>query len=204
MRVDHFIGFANYYAVKAGAKNARAGKWEKAPGFSFFRAVQKQLPELKIVAEDLGVVSRRVKRLLRYCGFPGMKVLQFGFDSDETNPHFISNIRENCVLYTGTHDNDTAEGWWAQAPEKTKAFAKQYLPERENISESMIETALGSVADTVIVPVQDILNLGSEARMNAPGTVGGSNWRWRMESGALTGQKAMDMKAMNEFFDRNI
>ncbi|MBO7385426.1 MAG: 4-alpha-glucanotransferase [Clostridia bacterium] len=204
VRVDHFIGFANYYAVKAGAKNARAGRWEKAPGFSFFRTVQRQLPELKIVAEDLGVVSRRVKRLLRYCGFPGMKVLQFGFDSDESNPHFISNIRENCVLYTGTHDNDTAEGWWAQAPEKTKAFAKQFLPERSSISESLIEAALGSVADTVIVPVQDILGLGSEARMNAPGTVGGTNWRWRMQPGELTPQKAMDIKSMNEFFDRNI
>ena len=203
IRIDHFIGFANYYAVKAGAKTARVGKWEKAPGFSFFRTVAKELPDLDIVAEDLGVVSRRVKRLLRRTGFPGMKVMQFGFDSDENNPHFILNIAENCLLYTGTHDNDTTQGWWDSASEKTKAFALKYLPKRSSISKSMIEAALGSMASTVIIPAQDVLGLGSEARMNTPGTVGGSNWKWRLKPGELTDSIAVSLKDMNLFFGRN-
>ncbi len=203
VRIDHFIGFANYYAVKAGAPNARQGKWEKAPGFSFFRTVRRSLPELEIVAEDLGVVSKRVKRLLRSCGFPGMKVMQFGFDSDETNPHFILNISEHCVLYTGTHDNDTVSGWWSCLSEEKRAFALKYLPKRSTISKSMIEAALGSMAQTVIIPAQDVLNLGSEARMNTPGTVGGSNWKWRLEPNQLTDENAIMLKDMNLFFSRN-
>ena len=202
IRIDHFIGFANYYAVKAGALNARNGKWEKAPGFSFFRAVKRHLPKLSIIAEDLGVVSRRVKRLLRYTELPGMKVMQFGFDSDETNPHFFPNVSENCLLYTGTHDNDTSEGWWESTKESTKEFALKYLPQREKISQSMIEAALGSVADTVIVPMQDVLSLGSEARMNTPGTVGGRNWRWRMDKDALSLVNTDSLREMNEFFGR--
>ena len=203
VRLDHFIGFANYYAVKAGSKTARVGKWEKAPGFSFFRAVNKNLPKLDIVAEDLGVVSKRVKRLLRRTGFPGMKVLQFGFDSDEKNPHFILNVSENTLLYTGTHDNDTTAGWWEQASENTKEFALKYLPERSTITKSMIEAALGSMANTVIIPAQDVLGLGSEARMNTPGTVGGTNWKWRLKPGELTDAHAIALKDMNDFFGRN-
>ena len=203
VRIDHFIGFANYYAVKAGAPNARVGKWEKAPGFAFFRAVNRNLNELEIIAEDLGVVSKRVKRLLRYCGFTGMKVMQFGFDSDETNPHFILNITEHSVLYTGTHDNDTAKGWWSSLDDKTKEFALKYLPERSTIGKSMIEAALGSMAETVIIPAQDVLDLGSEARMNTPGTVGGSNWKWRLTPGQLTDESAMALRDMNIFFGRN-
>ena len=202
VRIDHFIGFANYYAIKAGAVTARNGKWEKAPGFSFFRAVQRHLPKLSIIAEDLGVVSRRVRRLIRYTELPGMKVMQFGFDSDESNAHFFPNVSENCLLYTGTHDNDTSEGWWENAKESTKEFALKYLPHREKISQSMIEAALGSVADTVIVPMQDILSLGSEARMNTPGTVGGNNWKWRMDSDALKVVNTDSLREMNEFFDR--
>ena len=203
VRIDHFIGFANYYAIKAGAKNARVGKWEKAPGFRFFRTVRKKLPELSIVAEDLGVVSRRVRRLLAYTGYPGMRVMQFGFDSDETNPHFLNNIPENCLLYTGTHDNDTTEGWWQKLNEDVRAFALRCLPERDKISEAMTQAALNSMADTAIIPAQDILALGSEARMNTPGTVGGSNWMWRMAPGALTLQKALEVRDMNEYFERN-
>ena len=204
VRLDHFIGFANYYAVKAGARTAKVGKWEKAPGFSFFRCVKSNLPELEIIAEDFGVVSKRVKRLLRRTGYPGMKVMQFGFDSDELNPHFILNVGENCVLYTGTHDNDTATGWWESAPEKTKEFARKYLPERSTIAKSMMEAALGSMAETVIIPAQDVLGLGSEARMNTPGTVGGNNWKWRLKPGELTDKHAIQLKDMNVFFGRNL
>ena len=216
VRVDHFIGFANYYAIRAGAPNARVGKWEKAPGRSFFFTVKRKMPEIDIVAENLGVISSRVKRLLRFTGYPGMKVLQFGFDSDAQNPHFPLNITENTVVYTGTHDNDTALGWWSKASEKTRAFASENLPardavkpqdanalpERETIADRMIEAALGSAARIAIIPAQDILRLGSEARMNTPGTVGNGNWMWRMTPGALTDEMAAKMRELNEFYER--
>lgn len=202
VRVDHFIGFANYYAIRAGATNARLGKWEKAPGRSFFFTVKRKLPGLNIIAEDLGEVNKRVKRLLRYCGYPGMKVLCFGFDSDETNPHFPANVHKNSVVYTGTHDNDTALGWWEKASDGVKAFARAFLPDRDSICLSMIEAALGSEADTAILPMQDILQLNSDARMNAPGTVGGQNWQWRMAPDALTDELADSLRDLNEFYER--
>ena len=202
VRVDHFIGFANYYTIKAGSVNARVGRWEKAPGFRLFRQVQKRLPELTVIAEDLGIVSKRVKRLLRYCGYPGMKVLCFGFDSDEANPHFPLNISENCVFYTGTHDNDTVRGWWEHASDRTKDFARGYLPERSQITDSMIEAVLGSIADRAIIPMQDILALDGSARMNTPGTVGGGNWRWRMSASPVLCERTDELREMNEFYER--
>ena len=202
VRVDHFIGFANYYSIRAGAPNARVGKWEKAPGKHFFSNVKRKLPELNVIAEDLGVISKRVKRLLRFCGYPGMKVLSFGFDGGQDNPHFLANITENSVCYTGTHDNDTLIGWWNQLGEETKKYAKENLPERDTISDSMIEAALGSPARIAVIPMQDILKLDGSARMNTPGTVGGSNWRWRMQKGALTDELAAKYRELNEFYER--
>lgn len=202
VRVDHFIGFANYYSIRAGAPNARVGKWEKAPGKHFFSNVKRKLPELNVIAEDLGVISKRVKRLLRFCGYPGMKVLSFGFDGGQDNPHFLANITENSICYTGTHDNDTLIGWWNQLSEETKKYAKENLPERDTISDSMIEAALGSPARIAVIPMQDILKLDGSARMNTPGTVGGSNWRWRMEKGALTDELADKYRELNEFYER--
>ena len=202
LRVDHFIGFANYYAVRAGAPNARLGKWEKAPGRSFFFTVKRKLPDINIVAEDLGVVNNRVKRLLRFCGYPGMKVLAFAFDSDNENPHFLSNIGENAVVYTGTHDNDTTRGWWEKVPDSVRAFASEYLPQRDTIVDSMVEAALGSPARLAIIPVQDILELDSSARMNTPGTVGGTNWRFTLEKGALTDELATKYLELNEYYER--
>jgi len=202
VRVDHFIGFANYYSIRAGAKNARVGKWEKAPGKSFFRQVKKKLPDVTVIAEDLGVISKRVKRLLRFCGYPGMRVLAFGFDGGTDNPHFLANIVENSICYTGTHDNDTVVGWWNSASEGTKAFAKENLPERQTISDSMIEAAIASPAKLAMIPMQDILKLDSSARMNTPGTVGGSNWHWRMDKDALTDELAAKYLELNEFYER--
>ncbi|MBQ4620405.1 MAG: 4-alpha-glucanotransferase [Clostridia bacterium] len=202
VRVDHFIGFANYYSIRAGAPNARVGKWEKAPGKHFFSNVKRKLPELNVIAEDLGVISKRVKRLLRFCGYPGMKVLSFGFDGGQDNPHFLANITENSICYTGTHDNDTLIGWWNQLSEETKKYAKENLPERDTISDSMIEAALGSPARIAVIPMQDILKLDGSARMNTPGTVGGSNWRWRMQKGALTDELADKYRELNEFYER--
>ncbi len=183
LRIDHFIGFANFYAIPAEEMTARNGKYELGPGRRLFRKLRKELPELNIVAEDLGVVSKRVKNLLAYCGYPGMKVMQFAFDSDE-NPDLPKNHVENCIVYTGTHDNDTTLGWWEGASEATKARARKLLgmaEDSEDIMPAILKASFESVADTVIVPMQDWLGLGGEARMNYPGTVGG-NWLWRMDA----------------------
>ncbi len=182
LRIDHFIGFANYYAIDADEPTARNGKYELGPGRRLFSKIRKALPELNIVAEDLGVVSARVKRLLAYCGYPGMKVMQFAYDSDE-NPDLPEHHPENCIVYTGTHDNNTTQGWWDDASEATheRARVKLGMPEDcDDVLPYIIRAAFLSVGETVIVPMQDWLGLGSEARMNFPGTVGG-NWLWRMQ-----------------------
>ncbi len=182
LRIDHFIGFANYYAIPATESTARNGKYELGPDRKLFRRIRRELPNLKIVAEDLGVVSPRVKRLLKFCGYPGMKVLQFAFDSDDANVDLPQNHTENCIVYTGTHDNNTTLGWWAHASDAVKAFAREKLgmkPGSDDILPALLEAAFASVADTAIVPMQDLLSLGEKSRMNYPGTVGG-NWLWRM------------------------
>ena len=181
LRIDHFIGFANYYAIPAEEKTARNGKYEIGPGRKLFNRIKKALPELNIVAEDLGVVNKRVKNLLAWCGYPGMKVLQFAFDGDDS-PDLPANHVKNCVVYTGTHDNNTTLGWWADASDETKARARKALGMREgddDILDAMLRAGFNSPADTVIAPMQDWLALDGEARMNYPGTVGG-NWLWRM------------------------
>ncbi len=182
LRIDHFIGFANYYAIPASEATARNGRYEIGPGRRLFSRIKKALPGLNIVAEDLGVVSPRVKKLLAYCGYPGMKVLQFAFDTDE-NPDLPANHVANGVVYTGTHDNNTTLGWWQAASDDAKARARRILgmPEdSEDILPFMLRAGFVSPADTVIVPMQDWLGLGNDARMNFPGTVGG-NWLWRMQ-----------------------
>ena len=182
LRIDHFIGFANYYAIPAEEPTARVGKYELGPGRKLFDRIRRELPSLHIVAEDLGVVNKRVRKLLALCGYPGMKVMQFAYDSDE-NPDKPENHVENCIVYTGTHDNNTTLGWWKAASAEVKARARKALgmPEGSNdILPYILKATFASVADTVIVPMQDWLGLGAAARMNFPGTVGG-NWLWRME-----------------------
>ncbi len=181
LRIDHFIGFANYYAIPATEATARNGVYELGPGRRLFTKIRKALPGLNIVAEDLGVVSPRVKKLLAFCGYPGMKVMQFAYGSDE-NPDLPEHHVKNCIVYTGTHDNNTTRGWWDDADKATRARAREKLgmPEDENdVLPYIIREAFLSVGDTVIVPMQDWLSLGAKARMNFPGTVGG-NWLWRM------------------------
>ncbi len=183
LRIDHFIGFANYYAIPASEPTARVGKYEIGPGRKLFKKVKKELPHLRIVAEDLGVVSARVKRLLAWCGYPGMKVMQFAYGGDPKCPDLPEHHTENCIVYTGTHDNNTSLGWWQAAGEKEKAFARKKLgmeKDSDDILPYLLRAAFESVGDTVIVPMQDLLGLGGDARMNFPGTVGG-NWLWRME-----------------------
>ena len=184
LRIDHFRGFESYYAIPAGEKTARFGRWRKGPDTLLFDALRQKLGDLPIIAEDLGLLTEDVHKLLKNTGYPGMKVLQFAFDSREENDYLPYNYEKNCVVYTGTHDNDTLMGWTKSADEKDVKQAKDYI--RANDSEgfnwAMIKVALGSVADTVIIPMQDFMGLGSEARINEPSTVG-KNWCWRIDKG---------------------
>lgn len=203
VRIDHFIGFANYYAVPAGAKTARDGEWRSGSGIGLFQQLARALPALPIVAEDLGAAMLKVQKLRRECGFAGMKVLGFAFASDETNPHLPHNVSADTVLYTGTHDNDTTLGWWQKAGEGERRFAADYLGLGEDggICRALIKAAYNSAADMVIIPMQDFLELGSEARMNTPGTVGG-NWQWRVLPGQLGGALADELRSLNEAYGR--
>ncbi|MBQ3870711.1 MAG: 4-alpha-glucanotransferase [Clostridia bacterium] len=180
LRIDHFIGFANYYAIPAEEPTALHGKYEPGPGKKLFDKIKAELPGLKIVAEDLGVINQTVRDLLSYCGYPGMKVLQFAFDGELTDP-LPETHTKNCFIYTGTHDNNTTLGWWNNAAPEVRERAEKALgiSGDEDAVDCMIEAAFSSEADTAVVPMQDLLNLGEECRMNIPGTVG-CNWMWRM------------------------
>jgi len=187
IRVDHFIGFAHYYSIPYGAPNAKNGKWITGPGKSLFKRLRKEIPGMQIIAEDLGEVNDQVRALLKWTGYPGMKVLCFSFDGDSTNPHHPDNFTENMVLYTGTHDNDTVLGWAEKADPDTLEKAKKILgfSELSEAPEAFVRGCFESIADRAIVPMQDLLGLDGSARMNLPGTTGG-NWVWRMKDGELT------------------
>jgi 4-alpha-glucanotransferase len=180
VRIDHFRGFDSYYAIPAKDDTAKNGKWKKGPGIALFETLEKELGKLPIIAEDLGFLTPSVHKLLKDSGFPGMKVIQFAFDAREDSDYLPHNYPTNCVVYTGTHDNDTVMGWMKTAPKQSVKFAKEYLnltPE-EGYNWGMMRAAWSSVADLAIVPMQDILGLGSEARINTPSTLG-DNWKWR-------------------------
>lgn len=198
IRIDHFIGFANYYSIPHGAPNARVGKWIVGPGKSLFRTLRRKQPGLRIIAEDLGCVNERVQKLLDYVKYPGMKVLSFGFGGDESNPHLPEHYTENCVAYTGTHDNDTVRGWIDKADEKTLSQAKAYLhfDQPEDGPDAFIRSVMNSRADMAVIPMQDVLGLGGEARMNLPGSIGG-NWLWRMLPGSATDKVAERLMKLN-------
>lgn len=204
VRVDHFIGFANYYAVPHHAATARWGNWRLGPGRHFFQAVKKRLPGLRIIAEDLGAVNQRVRKLLKHCGYPGMKVLSFAFTGGSENIHLPQHVVKRSVYYTGTHDNNTVLGWWQNAGHEEKAEAARVLNLRQtdHICQRMIDTVLESRADTAVLPMQDILQLPEEARMNLPGTLGG-NWLWRMAPGVLTDTLARHLLSRNQLYKRS-
>ena len=203
IRIDHFIGFANYYSIRHGMPNARKGRWIVGPGRKLFMVLNREMPDLRIVAEDLGCVNARVQKLLDWCGYPGMKVLTFGFDSDESNPHFIGGYGANTVAYTGTHDNDTVLGWAKKASPDALSFAERTLgfTSADNAPEAFIRALFASPCDTVIVPMQDILGLDDSARMNCPGTTGG-NWLWRMKPGTVLTDLSMKYYTLNRQTDR--
>jgi len=213
VRIDHFRGFEAYWEVPAGEKTAVNGRWAKGPGATFFRALEGALGRMPIVAENLGVITPEVEAIREEFGYPGMAILQFAFGKDAQGPSFRPhNYARNLVAYTGTHDNDPVMGWWhseggdstrtAEDVEKEKAFARAYLgTDGREMNFVLIRKLMESVADTVIFPMQDVLALGSEARMNTPSVAGG-NWRWRLRAEALTEGRAARLAEMARVFDR--
>jgi 4-alpha-glucanotransferase len=210
VRLDHFIGFHRYWAVPAGARTATAGRYHPGPGAALFRRLRAALGPLPLIAEDLGVVTPEVKALRDRLGLPGMRVLQFAFGDDpEADSYKPHNYPRRCVVYTGTHDNDTTVGWFRDrgsgrstrgraAIAAERAAALRYLgSDGREIHWDLIRVALGSVADLAIVPAQDLLGLGSAARMNRPGTASG-NWRWRLQPGALDAALAARLARLAE------
>jgi 4-alpha-glucanotransferase len=185
VRLDHFRGFDTFWSIPAGAATAKTGAWKKGPGLDFFRAVAARFPKAKIIAEDLGEPAPTVNELLAATGLPGMAVLQFAFGDKAENPYLPHHHRANSVVYPGTHDNDTTRGWYATADEWTRDHVRRYLRcSGEEIAWDFVRASYASVANLAIVPFQDLLNLGSDARFNLPGTSEG-NWQWRYRPGQL-------------------
>ena len=181
-RIDHFRGFAGYWEVPASCPTAIEGRWVTGPGRALFDAIEAELGALPIVAEDLGLVTADVEELRDGLGLPGMRILQFGFSDDATHAFLPHNYVRNTVVYTGTHDNDTARGWWDAAPQRERAFAGSYLhASARDIHWGMIRAASASVANLAIFPLQDVLGLDGRYRMNVPGVMGHGNWTWRFD-----------------------
>ncbi len=188
VRLDHFRGFESYWAVPAGDKTAVNGVWQKGPGLDFIRAIQTALPDLDFIAEDLGYVTSEVRRLQEDSGYPGMKVMQFAFDSREESDYLPHTYPVNSVCYSGTHDNYTLAQWFTETAAEDIAFAKAYLGlnEEEGFVQGVIRGCMGSVSKLCIVQMQDYLELGGFARMNFPGTLSQNNWTWRAQKGFIT------------------
>jgi 4-alpha-glucanotransferase len=202
-RIDHFRGLVAYWAVPARARTARGGSWKRGPGIALFRALERELDALPLVAEDLGVITEPVERLRRQVGLPGMLVIQFGMDPDEPRSiHRLANHTADRVVYTSTHDQDTARGWLESLGERQRAFvdsevARLGFTDRRRPWWGLIRYAFSSPAQIAMIQAQDALGLGSEARMNAPGSAGGS-WRWQMHRGALTKALAQRLREATE------
>ncbi len=187
IRIDHFRAFADFYTIPYGAENAKSGKWEKGAGAAFWDNMKPLIKDTEIIAEDLGGETLQVAELIEYTGFPNMKVLQFAFDSDLKNPFLPKNFNRNCVCYTGTHDNDTTEGWYQKASQREKLlFSRLALGDKsKSAAHNLIAFGMNSRARTVIIPLQDYMSLPSLCRINTPGTESG-NWEWRYEKDDLT------------------
>ena len=202
VRTDHFRAFESYWSIPFGSETAKTGKWKKGPQTALFDAVKAKLGDVHIIAEDLGDLNPEVLELRDKLGLPGMKVLQFAFGSPD-NPYFPHNYQNsNCVVYTGTHDNDTTLGWYMSCDEKTRDLVRRVLNVNgDNIVWDMIRWAISSSANYCIIPIQDILGYGEDARMNTPGVSGG-NWQFRFEKGRLTAETAQTLKYLCRLFNR--
>lgn len=205
VRLDHFRGFDEYYSIPAEDNTAEHGHWEKGPGYDFFRVIKEYLGDVKIIAEDLGYLTESVIELVQKTGYPGMKVLQFAFDSREESNYLPIYYERNCVVYTGTHDNDTTAGWYQVLDKDDRKMALDYIggyqiPEKEMHTE-IVRLAMASVGDLCVIPIQDYLGLGSEARINQPSTVG-KNWRWRLEKEQLTEKLKDEILKMTTIYGR--
>lgn len=202
LRIDHFRGFESYWAVPAGEATAINGQWEPGPRRELFDTIAANLGSLPIIAEDLGFVTKEVHHLRDSLGFPGMRILQFAFENEGENIDYPHTYVRNCVVYTGTHDNDTCRGWLDNASEAARTRALRYLgSSADSFSWDMIRTAWASCADLALAPMQDFLNLGSEARMNFPGKSGGY-WRWRMTDNSLSSELAEKIRILGETYFR--
>ena len=205
VRVDHFRGFDEYYAIPYGDKTAENGVWKKGPGIDLFHTVKKELGDANIIAEDLGYLTESVMKLVEDTGYPGMKVLQFAFDSREESNYLPHNYPHNCVVYTGTHDNNTVRGWLDDMCEEDNALAEDYMNNADTPKDErpweFIRLALASVADLAVIPLQDYLCLGTEARINLPSTLG-NNWKWRLVPGQVTDEMLEKMCHLNKLFGR--
>lgn len=202
IRIDHFRGFAACWEVPYGEKTAKNGRWVPGPGEALFSALSRVLGELPIVAEDLGYITPDVEALRDRFAFPGMKILQFAFGSGPDNPYLPHNHVQSSVVYTGTHDNDTTLGWFTSLSAREKKMVLRYLDRTgDGIVWDLIRTAFASVADTVVIPLQDLLELPGDFRMNLPGTAGG-NWSWRLGKGVLTAKLAKRLLELTQIYGR--
>ena len=205
VRIDHFRGFDEYFSIPYGDKTAVGGTWKKGPGIELFKFLNAELGDVEIIAEDLGFLTDTVKKLLKDTGYPGMKILQFAFDSREESDYLPHNYDRNCVVYTGTHDNNTVVGWFDEIDEHDKKMCIDYINDRsidnKFINWDMICLGMRSVADTCIIPVQDILGLGKSARINTPSTLG-DNWKWRMTEGCFSEELIKKLRRLTKLYGR--
>ena len=207
VRIDHFRGFDEYYSIPYGDPTAEFGHWEKGPGLDLFARLKKSLKkeELPIIAEDLGFLTPEVHEMLKESGFPGMKVLEFAFDDSENSDYLPHKYQENCIVYTGTHDNETLVGWYENMNRRNKSFAREYMGCRHTPKKEMhwefIRLAMASPAKLAVIPVQDYLGLGAEARINEPSTLG-KNWKWRLLPGEITGDVLKQCRRMAKLYGR--
>lgn len=203
MRIDHFRGFDSYYAIPYGDDTARNGEWRQGPGIELFQVIEKKLGRLDIIAEDLGFLTDSVRKMLSDSGYPGMKLIQFAFDTREDGDYLPHNYTRNSVVYAGTHDNDTIIGWMKTAPKASVAFAKEYLQlnRREGYHWGVMRSVWSSVSDLAVVTMQDLLGLASSARMNTPSTLG-ENWMWRMKPDAIDTKLVKKVRKQVELYGR--
>jgi len=202
LRIDHFRGFDSYYCIPYGSTNAKNGVWRQGPGAAFFAEIKKTYGDLPIIAEDLGFLTDSVRNMLKEVGFPGMKVLQFAFDSRESSGYLPLSYIQNTVVYTGTHDNDTIKGWMVSASQSDVTNAKAYLrTDDEHLPTEMMLAAMESVSNTCVICMQDLLGLDGSARMNKPSTVG-ANWKWRAVDGQITKDIGDFLKKYTEIYQR--